>query len=180
MHITLAIEGWPKFLILNNRRKDEPTAFMEEVIANLFPHIEVWERGSQPGFSEADMWNEDIELNLIPKVTKLWPAHTLYPALPEPCQALCLAQALLSPASRASRRRLRQAAGVHLPQVLERADAILRSCTEYGRPFPLSLEFALKEVLNTAKLPEDSLLLEFPATASPEFLARNRNLLNPA
>lgn len=181
MHITLYIEGWPFMLVERDLQKTHGAQFMEEIIANLFQHIEVWQRGITLGYSEYEMWDKDIEQRLIPLVINKSLAHTVSgPALRESCQALCLAQALLSPASRASRNRLKQVARKNLPGALEQAETIRRVCGEYGQSFPKSLEAALQKVLSIARMPQETLLCEFPSTASPDFFVHLQQEIHPA
>ena len=178
MHITLAIEGWPRFLIIDDPQKYEDTAYMEGMTTVLFQHIKVWNKGILLGFSEATFWNKDIDQNMIPKIIHRLLLRGARPGLRESCQALSLAQALLSPANRASKKRLKQAAGMHLPQALERANAILRVCAEYEKVFPQSLEIALKKVYDILGMPEDTHQLEFPSTAYPDFFVQIQQQLS--
>jgi hypothetical protein len=172
MHIVLEIEGWPTFSLHIDTQKFSDTKYISGVLSNLFPHAEIWKRGIQLGFSESNTWNEDIDKNIVPKVNKkLLAAKSARPELQIQYQATCLAYALLSPASRPVKRRLKKCACLNLPQAFEQANAICRLHSEYEKSFPQSLEIALKRVLEIVKMPAETLLLEFPSTASPELFS---------
>jgi len=173
MHISLHIEGWPILQTLVELQKYEDMDFILLLAGTLFEHLEVWRRGILLGLPETSLWDAEIE-TLIQKMTHGVFGRSATPALQELHQALCLTQALLSPASRASRRRLSQSARKNLPRALERADCFCHIYNKHRQGYPHSAEIASQEILGAAKaeIPPGALRFEFPATSSPDLFAQ--------
>lgn len=158
IHICLNIEGWPEFYIHPEWAAEPVREYMGLLAGNLFQHIEIWRRCEELGLPQTQKWNDEIYDMIIPQVANGYLAEGVDPALRGRVQALCLAQAFLSPASSMAKNALRiECLLAGLVQPKESAESMAAVLKTFAPTFPRGCKAVLPTVLSLAGMPANSL-----------------------
>jgi len=174
MHVCLDIESGIDYYAYSKKVAHiTGVRHINALLAGMFSHRTIWERGEKYGFSEKEHWNNVIN-NLIQKIHRNpdWGKSVVHQELLISYRALLTADSILSYAHDEAKQDLIRIAEIHQPQALALAQEVCQHCTTVDLFSPEGFDDLPKKLLRIMRLPQEILVPVPRGTPDPDFFLK--------